>query len=554
MWPDPAPLLDDYDAPRSRRELLTTLARIDGWGPGAWREIFDAWQLPGVIILIRDLSSAVAIDARSAINAEICLILEQGLPGPDSEQVAICDWLLRYAQAHLAAASELKLAGVTPSAAMRSTNGCFLAPATTDTAPRLHLRYQVRLPLAGMCIDAAPLRRFLSSCSRFAASLSKRCPGLLAHRRAWRLQQALRAQLDDHGLVAFVADGALLARTPDDQADPAARPLKAPAAWRVTLDCGALGQHRGLGIPRGSTALTGAPYHGKSTLLRAILAGTENHPPGDGREGVVTIHDAAPIREDEGRAISAVNLSAYYPRLPSGNARCFSTTTASGATSMAASTTEQLAAGTRLLLIDEDSAAGNFLHIDPALRRLIGPSAAAARTLSDGLAGLEAAGISVVLAVGATAALVSGCRQALILKHFAPQHLHKHHAPRGAASSIPQHTVHIAAERLLHHGHTVAVDCHEIERPRAAGEQVDLRRCGWPLDAARSRGAIIAAAWCARVANNADCDLSELRERYVQGCRHEARRLDPYDTQLFSLPPWGLVVATLMRVPTQMPR
>ena len=73
-----------------------------------------------------------------------------------------------------------------------------------------------------------------------------------------------------------------------------------------------------MGVPRGVTVITGGGYHGKSTLLRALERGVYNHRPGDGREKVVTDHDAVKVRAEDGRSVTGVDISLFIGQLPLG--------------------------------------------------------------------------------------------------------------------------------------------------------------------------------------------------------------------------------------------
>jgi predicted ABC-class ATPase len=127
-----------------------------------------------------------------------------------------------------------------------------------------------------------------------------------------------------------------------------------------------------MGIPVGVTLIVGGGYHGKSTLLRAIELGVYNHIPNDGRELVVTNPAAVKIRAEDGRSIASVDISPFINQLPQGRSTSqFSTTNASGSTSQAANIMEALEAGARLLLVDEDTAATNFMIRDRRMQQLI---------------------------------------------------------------------------------------------------------------------------------------------------------------------------------------
>jgi predicted ABC-class ATPase len=186
----------------------------------------------------------------------------------------------------------------------------------------------------------------------------------------------LRDRLDELGLAAFVSEGAVLPRASgiDD------RPMKkgtvirfeVPESLLVEVELPNRGRIKGMGIPAGITLITGGGYHGKSTLLNAIELGIYNHIPGDGRELVVTDPLAVKIRAEDGRRIERVDISPFISRLPFGQDTAeFSTENASGSTSQAANIIEAVELGARLLLIDEDTSATNFMIRDHRMQELV---------------------------------------------------------------------------------------------------------------------------------------------------------------------------------------
>lgn len=186
----------------------------------------------------------------------------------------------------------------------------------------------------------------------------------------------LRAKLDELGLVAFVADGAILPRASGVDPLPLTEgrvvPFQSPDSLRVAVDLPNRGTVTGMGISTGVTLIVGGGYHGKSTLLRALEMGIYNHIPGDGRELVVTHPSAVKIRAEDGRRIQRVDISPFIANLPFGkDTASFSTEDASGSTSQAANTIEALEVGCRVLLIDEDTSATNFMIRDHRMQELV---------------------------------------------------------------------------------------------------------------------------------------------------------------------------------------
>jgi predicted ABC-class ATPase len=185
----------------------------------------------------------------------------------------------------------------------------------------------------------------------------------------------LRGQLGDIGLVAFVANNSVLPRrsgVDERPLDKEAIPFMSPDSLEVEFNCPNRGKIKGMGVPEGITLIVGGGYHGKSTLLKAIERGVYNHIPGDGREFVVTNPAAVKIRAEDGRSVAGVNISPFINQLPQGRStQQFSTPNASGSTSQAANIIEALEAGAEVLLVDEDTAATNFMIRDRRMQRLI---------------------------------------------------------------------------------------------------------------------------------------------------------------------------------------
>lgn len=187
-------------------------------------------------------------------------------------------------------------------------------------------------------------------------------------------QQEIRRQLKANGLVAFVANGAVLPR----ESGVSARPMKggipflSPASMEITLELPHYGKITGMGIAAGVTLIVGGGYHGKSTLLKALELGVYNHIAGDGREYVITNDSAVKIRAEDGRSIKKTDLSMFINHLPNGkDTKAFCTEDASGSTSQAANVIESLEAGSKLLLIDEDTSATNFMIRDELMQRVV---------------------------------------------------------------------------------------------------------------------------------------------------------------------------------------
>ena len=126
-------------------------------------------------------------------------------------------------------------------------------------------------------------------------------------------------------------------------------------------------------VPAGEiTSIIGPNGCGKSTLLKALELGVYNHIAGDGREYVITDASAFKLRAEEGRSIHGVDISTFISNLPTrADTANFSTENASGSTSQAANTVEALSVGSKVLLIDEDTSATNFMVRDMRMAQLV---------------------------------------------------------------------------------------------------------------------------------------------------------------------------------------
>lgn len=221
-------------------------------------------------------------------------------------------------------------------------------------------------------------------------------------------QEAIRTQLKEKNLVAFVADHSILPRESGISQRPMkdSVPFMSPQSLRTSMELPHGGTIHGMGIPAGITLIVGGGYHGKSTLLNALELGVYNHIAGDGREYVITDNSALKLRSEDGRFIRNVDISMFINDLPNKkDTRCFSTEDASGSTSQAAGIVEGIEAGSKVFLLDEDTSATNFMVRDTFMQEVISrekepitPFLERARDL------YEKAGISTVLVAGSSGA------------------------------------------------------------------------------------------------------------------------------------------------------
>jgi len=187
--------------------------------------------------------------------------------------------------------------------------------------------------------------------------------------------ETIQRQLEEKGLVALVQDMSILPRRSGVDDRPLTQnvvPFYYPPDLEMEMIVPNRGKIKGMGVPNGVTLIVGGGFHGKTTLLNAIERGVYPHIPGDGREYVVTLPSAVKIRAEDGRSIEKVDISPFINHLPQGkDTGRFSTENASGSTSQAANIIEALEMGSKLLLIDEDTSATNFMVRDERMQELV---------------------------------------------------------------------------------------------------------------------------------------------------------------------------------------
>ncbi|WP_092627120.1 ABC-ATPase domain-containing protein [Actinopolyspora mzabensis] len=233
---------------------------------------------------------------------------------------------------------------------------------------------------------------------------------------------ALRHQLAPHNLVAFVADGAVLPRRSgiDDRPLQQAVPFSSPESLRVEFDLPNRGRVSGMGIPEGISLIVGGGFHGKSTLLRALEHGIYDHVPGDGRELVVCTPDTVKVRAEDGRRVHRVDVSPFVSHLPTGSDTSdFSTDNASGSTSQAASIVEAVEAGSKALLLDEDTAATNLMIRDARMQELVAKDSEPLTPFLDLIRPLhQRHGVSTVMVMGGSGDYMDVADRVLMLDSY----------------------------------------------------------------------------------------------------------------------------------------
>lgn len=370
---------------KTAAELQTLLRQIDHKGYPAYKDTKGSYQFQQYVLSIDHVQGDpfAAPSKVSILLSGRTAGFDKGCYDTDVRRIAFQDYLLRRMAAKVKEYSfkakgsgKSGLIGITqPGQEILERSACTVDPESGN----ITVRMEIGFPANGRTINAGELSKilfdFLPLCVRQTLlSVSVPKDGLEKILYLADDQQYIRQELKNRGLVAFVADGAVLPRKSGVSALPMreAVSFQSPASMAVTLELPHAGRLSGMGIRKGVTLIVGGGYHGKSTLLEALELGVYNHIAGDGREYVITEESAVKLRAEDGRSIQRTDISMFIRNLPNGkDTKHFFTEDASGSTSQAANTVEAMEAGAELFLIDEDTSATNFMIRDELMQRVV---------------------------------------------------------------------------------------------------------------------------------------------------------------------------------------
>jgi len=417
--------------------LRQSLHRIDGRGYKAYKDMWGTYDFPHFTLYI-DYVQGDPFASPSRLRVRVPQTVAQY---PDwtysnrSRRIGLENYLASAFAAACRTASERSGSGKSGLIAMDAPGQEVLErTAINVTSNWVEARFVVGLPARG--------RRVLGK--NAAEMLCDALPTLVeaalfyANGRPDRIQQyvetnedadALREQLTAYDLVAFVADGSVLPRRSgvDDRplTGDGVVPFTSPDSLRVAFQLSNVGTMRGMGIPTGVTLIVGGGFHGKSTLLDALARGVYNHRPGDGREFVVADPAAVTIRAEDGRSVAGVDISPFITNLPGGpDTTAFSTPNASGSTSQAANILEALELGADVLLVDEDTAATNFMIRDRRMQALIAKAKEPITPFIDKVRALhDEHGVSTILVIGGSGDYFDVADTVIAMDEYVPRNV-----------------------------------------------------------------------------------------------------------------------------------
>lgn len=417
-------------------KLQHLLEQIDGRGYKAYKQIQGDYQFPEFRLRIDHVQGDPFADpSRCRVFVDASKVnLATDLYSNDIRRIALEDYLgRRFALAIKQHVKGRRGSGKSGEMSIASYGQQVLqrnAVLVSDGA--VEVRFRLALPADGRSVNARQAKQMLFDelvkvVQSGLLSLVDDAEKLNRHVDSVEDQDYMRRQLAAKGLVAFVADGAVLPRVSgvDDRPLPDGIAFFAPEALAVELDRLHGAALRGLGIRKGITLIVGGGYHGKSTLLHALERGVYNHIPDDGRECVITDPTAFKIRAEDGRAVTGIDISPFINNLPQGkDTHRFSTQNASGSTSQAANIIEALAAGARSLLIDEDTSATNFMIRDQRMQALVAKDKEPITPLVQRIRDLyDQQGVSIILVMGGSGDFFDVADSVIMMDNYEPKDL-----------------------------------------------------------------------------------------------------------------------------------
>ena len=374
---------------READDLVALLHRIDGRGYTAYKELGGAWEFSGFSLSFDHVQGDPFADP-SRVRVEIPperVRLHAGAYANEARRWGTAALLARAFRREADDRSRRRGSGRSGTIRMESL-GQLVLPQTAvqvDEEGGVEARFAVGLPAKGRRIAGREAVELITADVVDVVQATLVAESHTAEEvERWAAANedgdALRSALTSRGLVAFVADGARLPRRsgvddrPLDTGDVV--PFASPPSLRVTIPLPNAGPVSGMGVPSGVTLIVGGGFHGKSTVLRALQSGVFNHAPGDGRERVASRADTVKVRAEDGRSVVGVDITPFIDGLPfERDTTAFATENASGSTSQAASIVEAWEAGARVLLVDEDTSATNFMIRDRRMQVLVPPEA-----------------------------------------------------------------------------------------------------------------------------------------------------------------------------------
>ncbi|CCQ55811.1 ABC-ATPase domain-containing protein [Crocosphaera watsonii WH 8501] len=415
------------------QDLYNTLIRLDGKNYKAYKDIKANYQFPKFDLIIEHIQG----DPFASPSKLIIKIPHNVAEFPtelyenESRKIALEDYLIRQFSQACQQISRHRGTGKSGKITIIKIGQEILKRTAANINKNdIEIRFSVGLPARGRTILGHQAAQMLCEDVPDIVEQTLLYQALDSQGIKTQVETAedadfIRQQLSKNNLVTFIANGSILPRKSGIDPRPLetdAIPFKSPESLEIAFETPNQGLIKGLGITQGITLIVGGGYHGKSTLLKAIELGIYNHIPGDGREFVISDPSAVKIRAEDGRSIVGVDISPFINQLPQQRStNDFTTTNASGSTSQAANIIEALEAGSKVLLVDEDTAATNFMIRDRRMQQLIAKNKEPITPFIDKIKQLYIDyGVSTILVMGGSGDYFDVADQVIAMDNFEP--------------------------------------------------------------------------------------------------------------------------------------
>jgi predicted ABC-class ATPase len=420
---------------KGKDSLRSILNRIDGRGYKAYKDIAGHYKFENFTLYI-DYVQGDPFAAPSRIRIRVphkIAGFAEDLYNNDIRKTALEDYLTRqvYKQIGMICKNN-RGTGKSGRISVQRCGQEILKRTSVVIAPDfIEARLTIGLPAAGRIILARQAEEMLFDELPEIIERSIHYNNLDKHRVQNHVlvcedQHHLRQQLEEYNLVSFIANGSILPRESGVSDKPLRDNVKkfvSPPSLEIEISLPNRGAIRGMGIPKGVTLIVGGGYHGKSTLLRAIERGVYNHIPGDGREYIATVPSGVKVRAEDGRRIEQVDISPFISNLPNNeDTSKFSTDNASGSTSQAANIMEALEVESKLLLLDEDTSATNFMIRDARMQKLVRDDKEPITPFIDRIRQIyEKLGVSTILVLGGSGDYFDVADRVIMMDNYVPR-------------------------------------------------------------------------------------------------------------------------------------
>ncbi len=427
---------------QNKEDLRKILARIDGRGYKAYQDLEGAYDFGDFLFFIDHVQGdPFASPTRVRLQAD----QKKAKFPPElfqnkTRSVALQDYLTRkYATAIRAVAKGNRGIGGSGRISVDSPGQEILERTSClVTQEKVEMRFTMGLPAAGRTILSRQAEEmFFGEVPRIVerSLFYGNLPPAEAeiHVDVAEDQEYIRAQFGAKRWICFIANGSLLPRKSGVDERPmmmeggnagqAIVLFQSPPEMEVEVETLHRGKIRGMAIPEGVTLIVGGGFHGKSTLLDAVEKGVYPHIPGDGREYVVSHPAAVRVRAEDGRSVEKVDIRPFITNLPLGKDTAeFSTDNASGSTSQAANIMEALEVGAKVLLIDEDTSATNFMIRDQRMQELVSKDKEPITPFIDQVKQLyQDQGVSTVLVMGGSGDYFEVADRVIMMDAYLPR-------------------------------------------------------------------------------------------------------------------------------------